>query len=71
MTFSSYKKVTGVIRNLQNGGSCCSLLISVSVDEEIVNFVVSGDTTVVDNVRLRRGMRAAVFYGNLSAAVPG
>lgn len=62
MTFSSYKKVTGVIRNLQNGGSCCSLLISVSVDEEIVNFVVSGDTTVVDNVRLRRGMRVAVFY---------
>ena len=51
-----------MIRNLQNGGSCCSLLISVSVDEEIVNFVVSGDTTVVDNVRLRRGMRVAVFY---------
>lgn len=62
MMFSSYEKVTGVIRNIQNGGSCCSLLISVSVEDETVNFIVSGDTIVVDQVRLRRGMKIAVFY---------
>lgn len=54
MTFSSYEKVTGVIRDIRSGGSCCSLLISVDTDGEIVNFVVSGDTIVVDNISIRR-----------------
>ena len=62
MTFSSYEKVTGVIRDIRSGGSCCSLLISVDTDGEIVNFVVSGDTIVVDNTRLRRGIKVAAFY---------
>ena len=61
MTFSSYEKVTGVIRDIRSGGSCCSLLISVDTDGEIVNFVVSGDTIVVDNTRLRRGIKVAAF----------
>lgn len=62
MMFSSYKNVTGVIRDIRNGGSCCSMIISVDTEGEIVDFVVSGDTMVVDNVRLRRGMRVAAFY---------
>lgn len=62
MIFTSYEKVTGVIRNIRSGGSCCSWLVSVAVDKETVNFVVTGETIVIDNVRLRRGMRVAVFY---------
>ena len=62
MTFSSYEKVTGVIRNIRNGGSCCSMIVSVAANGETVNFVVSGDTIVVDCARLRRGMRVAAFY---------
>ena len=62
MMFSSYKKVTGVIRDIRSGGSCCAMVISVDTEGEIVDFVVSGDTMVVDNVRLRRGMRVAAFY---------
>lgn len=62
MMFSSYEKVTGVIRDIRNGGSCCSMIIAVDTEGEVVNFVVSGDTGVVDNVRLRRGMRVAAFY---------
>ena len=27
-----------------------------------MNFVVSGDTIVVDNTRLRRGIKVAAFY---------
>ena len=38
------------------------MVISVDTEGEIVDFVVSGDTMVVDNVRLRRGMRVAAFY---------
>lgn len=60
--FSSYEKITGVIREIQNGGSCCSMVIAVDNGEEITNFIVSGDTIVIDNLRLRRGMRAAAFY---------
>ena len=62
MMFSSYKKVTGVIRDIRSGGSCCAMVISVDTEGEIVDFVVSADTMVVDNVRLRRGMRVAAFY---------
>lgn len=62
MMFSSYEKVTGVIRDIRNGGSCCSMIIAVDTEGEVVNFVVSGDTGVVDNVRLRRGMRVTAFY---------
>ena len=62
MTFSSYEKITGVIRNIRNGGSCCSMIISVSSSGETVDFVVSGDTIVIGNARLRRGMRVAAFY---------
>lgn len=62
MTYSSYEKITGIIRDIRSGGSCCSVLISIDTEGEIVNFVVSADTMVVDNIRLRRGMRVAAFY---------
>ena len=38
------------------------MTVSLISDGNIVNVVVSGDTTVVDNVRLRPGMRIAAFY---------
>ena len=38
------------------------MTLSVISDSNIVNVVVSGDTTVIDNVRLRPGMRIAAFY---------
>ena len=31
-------------------------------DNEAVNILVSGDTRIIDNMRLRRGMRVAAFY---------
>ena len=62
MTYASYEKVVGMIRDIRSGGSCCSIVVSVDTEGEIVNFVVSPDTIVVDNIRLRRGMRVAAFY---------
>ena len=70
MTFSSYEKVTGVIRDIRSGGSCCSLLISVDTDGEIVNFVVSGDTIVVDNTRLRQGDKGSCIFYDTSLPAP-
>ena len=62
MTYASYEKVVGIIRDIRSGGSCCSIVVSVDTESEIVNFVVSPDTIVVDNIRLRRGMRAGCFF---------
>ncbi|HJC11563.1 MAG TPA: hypothetical protein H9935_12325 [Candidatus Blautia merdigallinarum] len=57
MDYSSYQQVTGVIQEIRRGNSCCDLLISIRTDNETVNFMVSGDTKIVDNTRLRRGIR--------------
>ena len=38
------------------------MMLSLISNSNIVNVVVSGDTTIIDNVRLRAGMRVAVFY---------
>ena len=68
MDYSSYQQVTGVIQEIRRGNSCCDLLISTRTDNETVNFMVSGDTKIVDNTRLLRGMRVAAFYdANLPA----
>ena len=68
MDYSSYQQVTGVIQEIRRGNSCCDLLISIRTDNETVNFMVSGDTKIVDNTRLRRGVRVAAFYdANLPA----
>ena len=36
--------------------------MAVQTETETINFVVTGETLVIDNIRLRRGMRVAAFY---------
>lgn len=62
MAYETFEKIEGVIRNVSRGDSCCSMTLSLISNSRIVNVVVSGDTAVIDNVRLRAGMRVAVFY---------
>lgn len=62
MVYSSYQKIIGTIQSIRSGNSCCTQMISVRTESEMVDFVVSQDTEVIDNVRLRRGMRIAAFY---------
>lgn len=62
MAYESFEKVEGIIREINRGDDCCAIMVSVISDSNIVNVVVSGDTMVVDNVRLRPGMRIAAFY---------
>ena len=38
------------------------MTLSVVSGEEIINVIVTGETRIIDNVRLRRGMRIAAFY---------
>lgn len=63
MAFETYQKVIGTIRNISRSSSCCNMIISIMTqDRQIVNFVLTGDTLVIDSVRLRNGMRIAAFY---------
>lgn len=62
MAYETFEKVEGIIQGINRGDDCCSMTLSVISGSNIVNVVVSGDTTVIDNVRLRPGMRIAAFY---------
>ena len=66
MAYENYIQVTGVIQEISSGGSCCTLQIALRTDQDMVNFIVNGDTQIIDNIRLRRGMRIAAesCYGN-------
>lgn len=62
MAYETFEKIEGIIRNISMGDSCCSILVSVSHESNIINIAVTGDTVIIDNVRLRPGMRIAAFY---------
>ena len=62
MAYETFEKVEGIIRGINRADSCCSMVVSLISDSNIVNAVVTGETTIIDNVRLRPGMRIAVFY---------
>lgn len=62
MAYETFEKIEGMIQSINRGDSCCSMMLSLISNSNIVNVVVSGDTTIIDNVRLRAGMRIAVFY---------
>lgn len=62
MAYETFEKVEGIIQGINRGDDCCSMTLSVISGSNIVNVVVSGDTAVIDNVRLRPGMRVAAFY---------
>ena len=64
MDYSNYEKVVGIIERITHGNSCCTMVISLKVENkenETINFILTGDTTVIHNVRLRPGMRIAAF----------
>lgn len=62
MAYETFEKIEGIIQNIDRGEDCCSMILSLVSDSNIVNVVVSGDTEIVDHVRLRPGMRIAAFY---------
>lgn len=62
MAYESFEKAEGIIQGIRRGDSCCSMILSVVSGSGIFSIVVTGETTVIDNVRLRPGMRIAAFY---------
>ncbi len=62
MAYENFEKVTGTILEISQEESCCTWRITLRINRDLVHVIVTGETWVVDNVRLRRGMRVAVFY---------
>ena len=57
MAYETYGQINGVIREIQRGDSCCSQILRLDTENGEVRFTVMADTMVIENVRLRRGMR--------------
>lgn len=59
----SFVPLEGTIQNIRPfGDECCSSLVTLQTSEGPVTVVVSSDTYVISEVRLRRGMTVAAFY---------
>lgn len=69
MDYTMFVPVTGTILNITRGNDCCSQMISLGTENGIVNFVVGPETLIIDNQRLRAGMRITAFYDS-SLPVP-
>lgn len=63
MDFEHLVPVTGTVMDISIGeDDCCSQMISMDIDGQQVNMILSHDTYVVDCMRLMPGMRLAAFY---------
>lgn len=62
--------INGVIRSIEPFDSnCCQQMVSLSTPEGIQQVVISSDTYVADEIRLRQGMNVTAFY-DADAPVP-
>lgn len=62
--------INGIIQNIrQFGNNCCEQQVTIRNNQGIHNFIISPDTYVIDELRLRPGMTVAAFY-DASLPVP-
>ena len=67
---TNYSSATGIIQSVSNmSNDCCNLMVTLITENGIVNMIVTPDTYVVNNLRLRRGMSVVAFYDADAPAV--
>lgn len=65
-----YASVNGLVRNVTGRtNDCCSQMVSLITENGPVNIIISSNTIVVNNTRLRPGMQITAFY-NQNRPVP-
>lgn len=63
MQNSKYVAVNGTIQDIQTfADQCCQQIVTLRSDNGIVNFIISPNTYVVNETRLRPGMMVSAFY---------
>ena len=70
MKYQSLAPVSGTIINIRHQqGNCCSQQLSLASQDGQTIFILSPETLVLGNVRLRTGMRIIAYY-DTSLPVP-
>ncbi len=57
--------VNGIVQSIRpfgTGDACCDQIAAVRTDNGIVNLIITPETYVVNETRLRRGMQITAFY---------
>lgn len=70
MANTSFLPITGIVQNItpiQN--DCCQQMVSIRNSNGLTNMIISSDTYVVNETRLRPGMPVTGFYDG-NAPVP-
>ena len=63
MNYEHLTPVMGTITDITAyNDDCCSQFVTLSVDGQQINIIMTHDTFVVDTMRLFPGMRVAAFY---------
>lgn len=62
MSYETYEPVTGTIQEIRRGNDCCGMILSILTEQGVTEMTVSGETRIIDDVPLRRGMRVAAFF---------
>lgn len=58
-----YIPVEGIVERIEPmTNECCQQMVSLRTNDGINRFVVSPDTFVINNVRLREGIQVTAFY---------
>lgn len=66
----SFIPVYGIIQTITGvPGQCCQQMVSLITSNGVINMIITPTTYVVNNTRLRVGMRVAAFYDG-NAPVP-
>ncbi len=61
MQYENLVPIIGTILNMTDS-DCCNRMITLRVEDGVVNFTISPETHVIDSRQLRPGMRVAAFY---------
>lgn len=70
MASTTLVPINGIVQNIrQFGSSCCEQQVTLRSNQGIHNFIISPDTYVIDELRLRPGMTVTAFY-DASLPVP-
>lgn len=67
---TSYVPIYGIVESVnQIPNNCCQQLVTIRTENGSVNFIISQNTYVIDQVHLHPGMHIVAFY-NANAPVP-
>ena len=64
---ASFIPISGIITEITPMRSqCCNSMVTLETSDGIVNFIISSETYVIDQITLRPGMQVTAFYDSMA-----